>query len=166
MKDDLIVHNFVGGGMRFVFLDIDGVLLPYFQIGKHGTTSHHGCPSFDPNCVAELNTICHSGNASIIVSSSWRWYYKDIEVMRSMLKDQGVSGPISGMTPFATEDWLRNDRGGEIIEFMKPLDVESFVIIDDCDMGFEGLDPYWVRTDPYKGIQRHDTLKALDILNS
>lgn len=112
--------------------------------------------------MVELNKICHDGNASIIISSSWR--YKDIDVLCSMFKDQGVASQISGVTPFATDDWPRCGRGDEIIEFMKPFDVESFVIIDDCDMGFEGLEPYWVRIDPYKGIQRHDTLKALNVL--
>lgn len=138
-RNNLVIYNFVSGGMRSVFLDIDGVLLPYFQIGKHGATSHRGCPAFNPNCVAELNTICYDGNASIVISSSWRRYYDDIEVLCSMFKDQGVTGQISGMTPFATEIWPRCDRGDEITKFMKPLDIESFVIIDDCDMGFEGL---------------------------
>ncbi len=161
----------VPGGMRFLFLDIDGVLLPYMEMKKHGRACQallpdtDGCPAFNPNCVAELNLICDTGRASIIVSSSWRWYFKDIELMRAMLREQSLSAPISGMTPFATDDWPRTERGDEIAAFMEPLEVEAFVIIDDCDMGFTGLEKHWVRTHGNQGITRSDAIKALEILN-
>jgi hypothetical protein len=164
--------SLVRGGMRFVFLDIDGVLLPYLQVDQHGRACQSllpktdGCPAFNPNCVAELNMICDTGRASIVVSSSWRWYFQDIELMRAMLREQGVSALITGMTPFATDGWPSSERGDEIAAFMEPLEVEAFVIIDDADMGFTGLKHHWVRTKGCEGITRRDAVKALKILGA
>ena len=86
--------------------------------------------------------------------------------MRSMLREQGVSAPITGMTPFATDDWPSSERGDEIAAFMEPLDVESFVIIDDADMGFSGLESHWVQPHGGKGLMRCDAVKALHILGA
>lgn len=162
--------SLVRGGMRFLFLDIDGVLLPYCRDESYGRVCKHiwpeGVDGFKPDCVSELNMICDTGKASIIVSSSWRWYIKDIELMRTMLREQGVTAPITGMTPFATDEWDSHDRGDEIQAFMEPLEVEAFVIVDDADMGFRGLERYWVKTNGTSGIRRRDSVKALRILGA
>lgn len=155
--------------MRLLFLDIDGVLLPYNdkdygRVCADLLPSTGGCPGFDPCCVAELNLICDTGRASIVVSSSWRWHIPDLELMRTVLREQGVNAPIIGMTPFATDAWERSERGDEIRAFMKPLEVERFVILDDADMGFTGLREHWVKTHGARGIVRRDVKKALDIL--
>jgi hypothetical protein len=94
--------------MRFVFLDIDGVLAPFTKLSDFKYTCHdilppNGCLMFDPVCVAELNHICMAAKASVVVSSSWRHYIRDLELMRTMLRRQGVNAPVSGMTPEALE---------------------------------------------------------------
>lgn len=155
--------------MRFIFLDIDGVLAPFRHTSKYRYTCFdlfppHGCLLFDPGCVAELNHLCMATQASIVVSSSWRHYITDLELMRSMLRAQGVNAPVSGMTPEAKDTWLDQSRGAEVREFLAPLDVESFVILDDADLGWEGLEKRWVRTDSLLGLQSYDVKSAINIL--
>lgn len=82
--------------------------------------------------------------------------------MRAMLKAQGVSGDMIGMC----DSWgnTHQSRGEEIESFMEPLEVESFVILDDTDFGWDRIRDHWVQTHPHKGITREDAEKALAIL--
>lgn len=164
------MHDFVQRrDMRFVFLDIDGVLAPFTRVSDFKYTCHdilppNGCLMFDPACVAELNHICTATKSSIIVSSSWRHYIKDLEVMRAMLRSQGVNAPISGMTPEALDSWPDHSRGAEVKAFLEPLEVESFVILDDADMGWSGLEDRWIQTDCRIGLQSWNAKDAIDRL--
>ncbi len=88
--------------MRFVFLDIDGVVAPFtatkdYRYVCKDMLPPNGCLMFDPHCVAELNHLCMAVNASIIVSSSWRHYIKELEVMASELDklDIAETGKVS-----------------------------------------------------------------------
>ncbi len=155
--------------MRFVFLDIDGVLAPFYHTTQYRYVCHEllpprGCLMFDPSCVAELNHLCMATKASIVVSSSWRHYIPELETMRKMLREQGVNAPISGMTPEADVSWPDPSRGAEVKAFLKPLDVDSYVILDDCDMGWGGLEDKWVKTDCRKGLQSRDVKRAIEII--
>ena len=155
--------------MRFVFLDIDGVLAPFTKLSDFKYTCHdilppNGCLMLDPVCVAELNHICMAAKASIVVSSSWRHYIRDLELMRTMLRRQGVNAPVSGMTPEALDSWPDHSRGAEVKAFLEPLEVESFVILDDADMGWIGFEDRWVKTDCRIGLQYWDAKEAIEIL--
>lgn len=161
--------------MRLVFLDIDGVLAPFSSFGASQLDRYvchdiipKGVLQFEPSCVAELNAICEGGKASVVVSSSWRGHIRDLELMRKMLNAQGVMAPVIGMTPIWDRDipGLDQSRGGEIRYFMEPLDVESFVILDDCDMGFVGLEDRWVKTNSSYGLLRNHTVDAINLLNT
>lgn len=160
--------------MRIVFLDFDGVVAPF---RPHGVCEPNivcrdiietGVVEFDAGCVAELNLICDTGKASIVVSSSWRYYLKSLDICRRVLRDQGCRAPVIGMTPMfpPDEDGFDYSRGAEIRRFLEPLDVQSFVILDDCDMGFAGLESRWVKTKPYVGLTRASAVAALGILET
>jgi hypothetical protein len=157
--------------LKFVFLDIDGVLAPYTSLGDMKYTCQdilppNGCLQFDPFCVAELNHICMATKASIIVSSSWRHYIRDLEKMRAMLRSQGVNAPIAGMTPEAEDSWPDHSRGAEVKQTLDLVDAEGFVILDDADMGWIGLEDKWVKTDCNKGLTAIDSANAIAILNT
>lgn len=155
--------------MRFVFLDIDGVLAPFRQTFQYkyilqDLIPPNGCLMFDSGCVAELNELCLAARASIVVSSSWRHYIPNLETMRTMLREQGVASPVSGMTPEATDNWEDCSRGAEVKHFLEGLDVEAFAILDDADMGWRGLEDKWVKTNSSAGLTREDARKAMQIM--
>ena len=156
--------------MRLIFLDIDGVLVPYplahdaERVCQDILPDTDGCPAFAPQCVSELNWICESSGATIVISSTWRQHIPSLGTMRSVLGSQGVTATIVGMTPIAGGDWDRHDRGDEVAHYLAPLDVESFVVLDDFDMGWDGLEQFWVRPRGTVGLQRSDAEKAVEIL--
>jgi len=158
--------------MRIVFLDIDGVLLTYESMASDRRACReilpdtNGCPAFDAECVRELNWICNVTKASIVVSSTWRQHIPELNTMRKVLIDQGINAPVFGMTPIAEGEWDSHDRGDEIAHFLAPLDVESFVILDDFDMGWAGLEAHWVQPNGNFGLQHKDAELAVSILRS
>jgi hypothetical protein len=154
--------------MNLVFLDFDGVLTPFKRNDEYERVCHDivgelGCLKFEPTAVCELNLICDTGKASIVISSSWRYYIPKLETMRAMLRAQGVSGSVIGMC----DSWgnMHQSRGEEIESFMEPLDVDGFVILDDTDFGWDRIRDHWVETDPYKCITRENAESALAILH-
>lgn len=156
---------------RIVFLDIDGVLAPIrnysgYMFVCHDLLPPNGCLKFDTYCVDQLNQLCTLTGAKIVISSSWRHYIPDIEKMRAMFIRQGVTAEVIGMTPEAQDSWPDCSRGAEIKAFMDAFDgeIENFVIVDDSDMGFIGLEDRWVRTDCTKGLHSEDCIKAQRIL--
>ena len=155
--------------MKIVFLDIDGVLLPFEQTHNERVCCEllpdtNGCPGFDLNCVAELNRICSQSRACVVVSSSWRQHIPCLETMRLVLRHQGILAHVAGLTPIAEGEWDRHDRGDEISHFLNDFSADSIVIIDDLDMGFEGFEDVWVRPRSQIGLQHCDAEKAISIL--
>jgi hypothetical protein len=155
--------------MKLIFLDFDGVVTPFKKNDEYERVCHDivgelGCLKFDPNAVAELNRISDTSQASIVISSSWRYYIPKLETMRAMLRAQGVTGPVIGMC----DSWgnTHQTRGEEIESFMETLDVEGFVILDDTDFGWNQIRDHWVQTHPHVGITREDAEKALSILRT
>ena len=118
--------------MKYLFLDIDGVL-------NHEEWYRNRCPHlkdkfeewwedcFDPECVKRVNKIIEKTGAKIVVSSSWRL---DRELKRYFEK---IGLPTDfDRTPSlhrTEDDWP--DRGEEIDEFLKDHLCESYVILDD-----------------------------------
>jgi len=131
--------------MKFVFLDIDGVLVNHQS--WHDRKWRHA--NAHPGCVAALNRIIAETDARIVVSSTWRLDTKLADLREIINRRFGVNGPIIAKTPrLLTETWhegklgsivLAAERGDEIGTWLLNYHrhpVESYVILDDdSDMG-------------------------------
>lgn len=151
---------------KIIFLDIDGVLNSQaaWQRQKDGLVpgwgpnAPEGTPKnligIDPVHVAVLDEICKTSGAQIVVSSSWRNSFSDVQIM-GFLRRAGFTGDLIGHTP---STWSYRPRGYDIQQWLdenavsvcecslpeattcakcggagKIEWVEKFVILDDCN---------------------------------
>lgn len=155
--------------MNIVFLDIDGVIAPYIRLDEYRTTCHDivdgGVLMFDPFCVERLNTLCDETNASIVVSSSWRFYLKSLNQMQEMLSAQGITADVVGMTETETGSM---ERGDEVLAYVESLDdtIDGWVILDDARYDWVGCQDHLVMTDPKTGISDDDVASAIGIMGA
>jgi hypothetical protein len=134
-----------------IFLDIDGVLAPIRSWERYG--------DLEPGCVQVLNEIVASGEADVVVSSTWR-YGKTVAELQEMLESQGFRGRVVDKTPTGTAG---ADRGEEISAWLAAHAVGGYVIIDDhVDMG--ELRSHLVQTQPAHGLQPADAARAIAVL--
>lgn len=107
--------------MRYIFLDWDGVLIPYKKKGLWG----HGKISFE--AVNAVNLLVDYYDAKIICSSAWRTKIKKRRYIRAILRAFGVKGEIHGFTPDL------GNRGKEIKKYCKwhKIKLKNIIVIDD-----------------------------------
>lgn len=136
---------------RVIFLDIDGVVAPIRRWDRY--------EDLDPACIQVLNEIVSSGDAEVVVSSTWR-HGKTIAELQAMLDAAGFTGRVLDKTP---SDIPGACRGDEIGCWLAEHDVGGYVIIDDhADMG--ELRSRLVQTHPAHGLQAADVPRALALL--
>jgi HAD domain in Swiss Army Knife RNA repair proteins len=134
-----------------VFVDIDGVLAPIHRWDRYG--------DLDPACIAVLNEIVARGQADVVVSSTVR-YGKSVAELQAMLDAEGFRGRVLDKTPIGA---VGAERGEEIAAWLATHAVNGFVIIDDHeDMG--ALRSHLVQTQPARGLQAADALRAVSVL--
>lgn len=157
-----------------LFLDVDGVLnnAPYCQrVAKMN--------AMDPENVAALNSVLVAvPEARIVVSSSWRYLHKTIELMAERLRLEGVDGArVIGMTPRSLYDDERDGRvklsmiiegqirGLEITAWLEENDVVRYVILDDSSDAGAGHDPaVFIQTSWEVGLTMEHAARAIAIL--
>lgn len=151
---------------KIIFLDFDGVMdtLRYFNIleskglpicDKYGSI-------FDPECVENLRHIIDVTNASIVVSSSWK-YFMPLQELKEMWNKRQLPGNIIGMTPFDP----RNHRGYEIEAWLDMQAQEpDYVIIDDMEANEfnENHISHLAIAHPQNGLDKPTADKAIRIL--
>lgn len=81
---------------RIIFLDVDGVLIPY----GWGDVKH-----FKPSCIAVFKDIVRLTGAVIVISSSWR--LGEMDRLMALLKAEGLDSLVIGTT---TCDVLRGPK--------------------------------------------------------
>jgi len=156
---------------KLIFLDIDEVLSnhalgttdPAIRKAFNDIDTIHG--KLSSINIANLNSITDQTEAKIVISSSWR-ILSDLDELRDILYNAGVTGEIIGLTPILGVDTL---RGNEIYKYIKdnyPYDSEpNYIILDDStDM------LYWQRNnffwcDPFCGLSPAVAYKASRFLN-
>lgn len=110
---------------RVIFLDYDGVLndIPYLIAYHKKPGIHSGADSLDPSKISMLAHLCHSVDAGVVLTSSWR---DDIEP-RKLLKKAGIR--IDGVTPHCYDN-----RGKEIRQWLidKHYQGDWIIIDDEC----------------------------------
>ena len=152
--------------MKIIFLDIDGVLnsTEYIISLKGNFNSVDKVYQIDPKAVVRLNKITDATSASIVVSSTWRMFYKYMADLRGVLVEAGITGKVIDKTPVNN-----NIRGAQIAEWIDKQNkrsdkVEQFIILDDdSDMG--NLMKYLIKTSHSDGLQDHHVELAIKRLN-
>lgn len=162
---------------KFIFLDIDGVMIP--EIAK----KRHRC--FDPRCMHFLGMILQKTNAKIIISSSWRCdtLLDTVELLEEY--DFEYCSEIIGVTirahRYITDKiHLAIPRGVEIAQWIdthvhsnngknyrkrKINQDYTYVIIDDSTKMLLEQQDHFVHINKIYGLTHNDVIKAVSILN-
>ena len=155
--------------MKIIFLDIDGVLNSEMYEWSRGEDRADN--RIDLSRVRLLKDIVSATDAKIVLSSTWRLDWdkspelcgEDGEYINQCLAQYGLS--IIDKTPFNS---MIDDRRREILTWLSRHrgEVESFVILDDINCGWEELDSRVVVTEPYGyGLNEEHVKKAIKLLN-
>lgn len=158
---------------KLIFLDIDGVLNnfamsysdEYYKLINNISTIRGRLSSTN---IKNLNYITDKTGAKIVISSSWR-VLSDLDEMRDILANAGVTGEIIGVTPELGSDTL---RGNEIHRYIKDnysvgdyqQKLRYVILDDDSDI------LYWQRNnfflcDFFCGLSPGVAYKAVRFLN-
>ncbi len=155
-----------------IFLDVDGVLVTARYGRLHpgrrccrDARAKHGYAVFDPQCVSALNCLCGATGAQLVISSTWRLFFRGISHLRHVLDEQGVDGEIIGVTPAL--DSVEAERGDEILQWLEHHPVERYVILDDEDHFWpDSLRARWIQTDFERGLGTTEVLATIRILGA
>ncbi|MBQ7827978.1 MAG: hypothetical protein IJ386_06910 [Clostridia bacterium] len=139
--------------MRVIFLDIDGVLnSAAYDRGKGELDGN-----IDSTRLPLLKRIAAEGDARIVLSSTWRYYWNSDPEKRGKVGEEldrifrEAELPIFDKTP-EIEGRINTVRPDEIKAWLQAHpDVESFVIIDDIIFGWGDLQDRVVHTSYYMG---------------
>lgn len=157
--------------MKYMFLDVDGVLNSYFHqvIVSKNTLDRDYMISDDisPYNIEVLKFITREAfpDMNIIISSSWCYNYKLIRELKNIFIINNI--PIYDLiyTPSKKEF----NKKELIIEYIKNKNIHpnSVVIIDD-DQVFnfkDRLNRRFIRTNPHDGLTYNDYLKMCKLFN-
>ena len=147
--------------MKIIFLDIDGVLNSQASAMLQAIDEGHGSVLMQPHFihVATLWAVLRVADASIVVSSVWR-YGKTVRQLNCSIFDFLSPDYVIGVTPR-----LNASRGTEIKAWLKGHpEVDGFVILDD-EADMDDLLPWLVKTDTQEGLLPTHVPKILATLN-
>lgn len=163
--------------LRYVFLDIDGVLNsrtylrnagePLYADKHDPTDLEIGFNQMSPELVQRLNGLVVDGVA-FVLSSTWRRFYK-VSLVQEMLHIRGFRGILIGATPALDErprgqeiaSWIESETGVELARGQRAW--PTFVILDDND-DMDRLRGRLVQTDYDTGLQDEHIERALQML--
>lgn len=144
--------------MKYLFLDIDGVLNDHSQYSN-------GYSGIQQDKVLLLNKILDSfEDLYIIISSAWRYMMigdsMNLMGFDYILKINGINtrGKLLGHT--RPDKDINEPRINQILDYLDGQLVESFVILDDLELSH----PNQVKTDSMIGLTESDVEKAIQIL--
>ena len=146
--------------MKVIFLDHDGVICLGSEFGSRfkkqkrtvgETVSMKDLPilerfdNFNPKAIKVLNQILEETGAEIVISSDWR-KWASLEDLGTFYEAQGIIKKPIGLTQrleefeecaglFHYKGWYERARILEIKEWIKNNPVESWVAVDDMQLG-------------------------------
>ena len=155
--------------MKYLFLDIDGVLNSYKYDKERDIMTTN---NIDGTRLDLVKKIVDQTDAKIILTSTWRKHWEKSEVfcdeigkdLNETFKSHGLE--IYDKTP--SIDFL--ERGIEVEAYLSDHknDLEAFCIVDDMMYAWDGLSPFFVKTNPRigYGLEERHVEKIISLLNS
>lgn len=150
--------------MKILFLDFDGVITTY----ETGWTI-----SLDK--LALVDRIINETGARIVVTSSWKHGYSNVDGFKNSICSKRCSRTIKEETPFEKFIGQIYDitsgcgyRGEEVERWLEEHedDVETYAILDD-DSDFKKEQLFnFIQTDTYEGLTERETKMAISMLNN
>ena len=159
--------------MKIIFLDFDGVI-----------TTYQSRWAVDISKVSLLMKIVEKTNSKIVVTSSWKQGYYEVDNFKKSLFDEKIDkcsplcydciekdfelfkkflDSIYGMTD-NNGSW----RGDEVERWLEEHEeeIESYVILDDDSDFREEQLFHFVQTDTYEGLTEREVKLAINVLNN
>lgn len=127
--------------MKYIFLDIDGVMATHKEYSTKKSSKRYltefDVYPYNEKCVSILNKILEKTDAEIILSSDWSLHF-NMEQMDKIFKHNGIiKSPIDYVKQLALKMSMYNhtNRGYSIDEYLAyHPEVTDYVIIDDLDI--------------------------------
>lgn len=169
--------------MKFIFLDVDGVIKPL--------NDSEPIWGFNAECLANLKLILDRTKAKIVLSTSWRDSHSDVGFIMDWLDKAGINKDlIVGCTPnlihlseeryqwddelgqfinTSNDNWT-GSRGHEIFEWMKMNStlIDKCVILDDDPLAAQHeihkRSVMFCHCDAAIGLTAQNAKKAVDFL--
>ncbi|HXX05873.1 MAG TPA: HAD domain-containing protein [Candidatus Bathyarchaeia archaeon] len=138
-----------------LFLDIDGVMVPFGMVGRDEGIYDHD--PFDKGCVKILNTIIDQTDCEIIISSTWKHFF-DLKQIQEIFQWNGVIKAPIDVTPNSEETIDEEPEDIKCHEISKWLSKNKTKIshgwcaIDDWDLSF-GLQNFVLCHNSRKGLK-------------
>lgn len=156
--------------MKVLFLDIDGVLNGMAFLGDQDRDALGGLEPWenhiDPRCVRKLNRVLRLSGAKVVLSSSWRYAFRDVPDCQQFLEQVGFRGEVLDFTPRGTEGSGRREE--EILQWVRDrgeeYGVTRWVAVDDSALEDCLPKGAFVRTDILIGMTAHDARLLLAAL--
>lgn len=153
--------------MKFIFLDIDGVL-NYANCRARSST---GCIGIENEPLKLLKHIVEETGAKIVLTSTWKTDWFKTDYIEDLPKDgqyliKKFSQVRLGILD-KTVDKQWSMRGQGILDYLKDCYCDGFVILDDETFDFFelGLDKYLVKTSFFNGgLTTSHAERAINIL--
>ena len=150
-----------------IFLDIDGVLVPFQEPRPHPQLK------WSLQAMEALNEICRQSGLSVVICSTWRLreYANTGGKMLRILRSNGFTGELYSQWCTPGESVDLNGRSDEIHRWIRKngVSVTDSLVIDDCDVGKSPLDaqlsPRTIMPDPYIGLTAEHARLANDLLS-
>jgi hypothetical protein len=143
--------------MKVIFLDIDGVLNGI----AYQMSTTEAPPLIDVSRLEILKELIDKSNAKVVLSSSWKKAWVKGQTFDCIFKNAGIdiydTTPVLGRKNSEISAWLSAHS-----------DIESFVILDDAEGGWDELSPNVVITNPIQenGLEKKHIPLALEKLEN
>lgn len=151
-----LVQKIVKRSYKVIFLDIDGVLMSYYNTEKRSSRY------IDPKCIEVLNTVIDKTGAHVILSATAR-ISEGKESVEARMVEAGFRYEIMDVT----KNIPNAERGNEIrIWLQENSGVTNYVILDDEGSRLLlGQKDHYVWVDNSVGLTKRTGEKAVDILS-
>lgn len=150
--------------MKVIFLDFDGVISTY----EKGW-------AIDNEKICLIKKIIDVTNAKIIVSSSWKVGFDDVDSFLDNLYGDSKNDMINAEDIFFwfvnniydITDSYGGNKGDEIQRWLNvhENDIENYVILDDDDDFLDDQLFHFVQTDGFEGITDREVKLCIKLLN-
>jgi hypothetical protein len=174
--------------MKVIFLDIDGVLLPFGGDSSDGNSNHDDHKLFPRQCVDALRRILdHAVGAKLVLSSTWRMRPDFIQDILNCLNEYDVhisqfydttSLAIHSLRQWEIADWIltrNNIKKSEVEKREQPRQLRTpqicWLALDDEDLledpkYKEMFVGHVIKTESSVGLTMDDADEAIRLWNT